>query len=198
MSRWIGWLLVLGAAVVAVSGGRTWVRFTVQDPVLGEGLRTASGYAASSALSAAAVLGLAAALTALLTRRRLRMLALVVLSADALWATWLAAQVLRDPAGAAGQGVSDELQSTTTGAVAVTQAASTLWVWVFAVGTILVALGAVWLALRAGRARDPGASRLAVLDPGQGPQLPRTEVQRRANTAAWNDLSRGDDPTDGD
>ncbi len=194
MLRWIGWLAVVGGGVIALSGGRTWVRFTVQDPVLGEGLRTASGYAASTALSAAGVLGLAAALTGLLTRRRLRMLAMVVLSVDALWALWLVAQVVRDPAGAASQGVSDELQATTTGTVAVSQASITLWVWLFAVGAVLVAIGAAWLAWRAGR---PGVVTTAPADAPTPPdqQLPQTEVQRRANTAAWNDLSRGDDPT---
>lgn len=200
MTRWIGWAAVLGAAIIALSGGRTWVRFTVQDPVLGEGLRTANGYDASSALSAAAVLGLAAMLTALLTRQRLRMLALSVLCLDAFWAIWLAVQVATDPARAAGQGASEDLQATTTGAVTVTEAATTPWVWVFVIGAILVALGAAWLASRAVRSApdvaDATTGQARRLDHGQDQQLPDTEVQRRTNTAAWNDLSRGDDPTD--
>ncbi|MGB3256697.1 MAG: Trp biosynthesis-associated membrane protein [Ornithinimicrobium sp.] len=195
MLRWVGWLAVVGGALVALSGGRTWVRFTVQDPVLGEGLRTVSGYAASTALSAAGVLGLAAALTGLLTRRRLRMLAMVVLSLDAVWALWLVVQVARDPAEAARQGVSGELQATTTGTVAISQASTTPWVWVFAAGAVLIAVGAAWLALRAGRPPTVIPPPTTARDPDQGPQLPQTEVERRANTAAWNDLSRGDDPT---
>lgn len=209
MNRGMCWALVLGVAMVTLSGGRTWVRFTVQDPVLGEGLRTTSGYAASTALSAAALLGLAAALTGLLTRRRLRAVALAVLSVDALWATWIAAQVVRAPTEAVGRGVSQDLQSTTTGAVTVTAASSTAWVWVFAVGALLVAVAAAWLASRAARPRAPeGADPAATHDArgtsthgaakplrGKETPLPSTEVQRRANTAAWNDLSRGDDPT---
>ncbi len=200
VSRWIPWAMLLGAAFVALSGGRTWVRFTVQDPVLGEGLRTANGYAASSALSAAAVLGLAAMLTALLTHRRVRMLALSVLCLDGLWATWLAVQVATDPAGAAGQGAPGDLQATTTGVVMVTEAASTPWVWVFAIGATLVALGAAWMAIRGARparyVAEETSEQGAGADHARDQQLPATDVQRRANTAAWNDLSRGDDPTD--
>ncbi|MGB3763871.1 MAG: Trp biosynthesis-associated membrane protein [Ornithinimicrobium sp.] len=198
MPRWVGWLAVVGGALIALSGGRTWVRFTVQDPVLGESLRTASGYAASTALSAAGVLGLAAALTGLLTRRRVRMLALVVLSLDAMWALWLVVQVARDPTDSARQGVSEELQATTTGTVAISQASTTPWVWVFAAGAVLIAVGATWLALRAGRESGATPSSATDRDLGSGRQLPQTEVERRANTAAWNDLSRGNDPTTDD
>lgn len=201
MGRWGAYLVALAATVIAVSGGQSWVLFTVDDPVLGPGARTASGYAVSSALSAAAVLGVVAILTALLTRQRLRMVALLVLTADGVWATWLAVQVILDPTSAAGQGTSAELRATTTGAAVVVDASVSAWVWVWVAGSVVLALGALLLTYAVWaqtRSRTPLVHRAnaAHRDRDRDTTLPSTERERRDNTAAWNDLSRGEDPTD--
>jgi len=94
-------VLGLGLVTAAVSAGRVWVRFTVQDPVLGLQSQGASGYAAAPALSACGLMALAALLVLLLTRRWARATGLVVLSASAVAAAWLVGGVLRDPLGAA-------------------------------------------------------------------------------------------------
>lgn len=194
--------LLIGALVAAVTGGRVWVRFTVDDPVLGPGARAASGYAVSSALSAACVVALAAGLAALLTRRTPRSIALLVLALDAAWGSWLTVRVLADPARALVGSGSGDLGLTATGELSAQGAQTTVYVAVFLGAAVVVTCSAILVAvgtstrLTKATSRSPsGSSKTAISESVSSRTLTTAERERRANAAAWDDLSRGDDPT---
>lgn len=194
--------VLIGGLVAAITGGQVWVRFTVDDPVLGPSARAASGYAVSSALSAACIVALAAGLAALLTRRTPRSIALLVLALDAAWGSYLTVRVLAVPAQALITSGSPELGLTATGDLSAQGAQTTVYAYVFLVAAVIVACAAIVVAVGTSArsaARTSEASSSATEPTKSGvttaKPLPAAERQRRANAAAWDDISRGDDPT---
>ncbi|HKJ11860.1 MAG TPA: Trp biosynthesis-associated membrane protein [Ornithinimicrobium sp.] len=198
MSRYGTLLLGLGLLLSAVAGSRVWARVTVQDPVLGLQTRDVAGSALSPALSACALVALAATLVLVLTRGRARLSGLVVLVGSALWAAWLTVQALRDPvASARGVVTGPDLDGA---AAEVLRGGATMWPWICLAGIVLVLAGTAclawaWLAT----SRRPSASpSTGPLQRGGAatPPLSDAERARRANHDAWKDLSDGRDPTD--
>lgn len=193
--------VLIGGLVAAITGGRVWVRFTVEDPVLGPSARAASGYAVSSALSAACIVALAAGLAALLTRRTPRSIALLVLALDAAWGSYLTVRVLADPAQALITSGSPDLGLTVTGEVSAQGAQTTVYAYAFLVAAVVVTGAAFLVAVGTSArfaARTSHASSMAAQPTKSGAAakpLPAAERERRANAAAWDDISRGDDPT---
>ncbi len=202
MTRIASFALLIGGLVAAITGGRVWVRFTVDDPVLGPSARAASGYAVSSALSAACIVALAAGLAALLTRRSPRTVALLVLAVDAGWGSWLTLRVLRDPARALSTSGSPDLGLTATGELSAQGAQTTFYVYVFFAAALVAACAALVVAVttRVHSGRAPADSSAPRAQAAQGRAKPAkflsaAERERRASAAAWDDLSRGNDPT---
>lgn len=177
-------LSLTGAAVALLAGSRTWVTATLDDPVLGHTSVAVSGRQAAAVVPAVALVALAGAVALLLARqvgRRVAGLLLVLAGAAAVAAT---TTLLRSPQ----SGVRDAV-GRTLGAVGAPDAATSVsgWPWLAVVGGVLVAAGGALATLRAGRWQLPTArydSPTAVAsspsaDPG----------------AAWDALSRGEDPT---
>lgn len=192
--------VLIAGLVAAFTGGRVWVRFTVDDPVLGPGARAATGYAVSSALSAACIVALAAGLAALLTRRSPRSIALLILAVDAAWGSWLTLRVLTDPAQAASTSGSPDFGLTVTGELSAQGAHTTVYAFMFLAAAVIVACAAIVVAvgtstLFAHPTTQASAVALRETKGGTAKPLPAAEYERRANAAAWNDLSRGNDPT---
>lgn len=193
--------LLVAGLVAAITGGRVWVNFTVEDPVLGPGARTATGYAVSSALSAACIVALAAGLAALLTRRVPRIVALAVLALAAAWGVWLTMGVLRDPALALTSTGSPDLGLTTAGGLSAQDAQSTFYVYAFGGAAIVAALASMLLAITTSGLLSTSPSAASAGAPAQhrdarpAKALSVAERERRASAAAWDDLSRGHDPT---
>ncbi len=202
MIKIASWAVLIGGFVAAFTGGRVWVRFTVEDPVLGPGARTASGYAVSSALSAACIVALAAGLAALLTRRTPRSIALLVLALDAAWGAWLSIRVVSDPNQALVTSGSPDLGLTTTGELSAQGVETTLYAYVFLVAAVAVAAGAIMVVVGTRRRFSRPKASLVTSDTAAAQRgtaaarpLPAAERERRANAAAWEELSRGEDPT---
>jgi len=191
-------VLGLGLVTAAVSAGRVWVRFTVQDPVLGLQSQGASGYAAAPALSACGLMALAALLVLLLTRRWARATGLVVLSASAVAAAWLVGGVLRDPLGAARASLAEP--GVTGAAVRVVRGGATVWPWTFAMAVLLVLVGASWLGwswwVQARTRREVGPAAVSRRQPPAAATPSDADRERRSNHDAWRELSEGKDPTD--
>lgn len=199
MIRRASWAMVIAGILAAITGGRVWVRYTVEDPVLGPGARAASGYAVSSALSAACIVALAAGLAALLTRRTPRGVALLVLALDAAWGVWLTVRVVANPAQAVATSGSSDLGLTTTADVG---AATTPYPFIFLGAAAVVTVSALLVAratsqrfARTGAPRAASAPDITARGRGPARPLPAAERERRANAATWDELSRGEDPT---
>ncbi len=192
--------LLAGLLIAAVSAGRTWLMISTIDPVLGEiGIDT-SGNDLSPAITGALVLAGAATLVAVLTRGWLRRICTAVLFIDGIWACWLAVSVLVEPSAAAASASRPDggaLGSLGSGAAEVSAVEVTFWPWVFTLAAALIMLGAagaLWAGLRPEPPRTTPKSDAAART-SSAPDLSATELRRRQNARAWDDLSEGKDLT---
>ena len=181
-------LLVLGAAsVTLVSGSQVWVSGSVNDVVLGAGALHGSGSQVAPGALAAALVGLASAVVAATSGRVVR----AVAACSALLAGVLGAavviSVLADPGGTLGT-----LAAAGTGRSGTFQAhgAAGGWAWVALAAMLVMGVGGLGALI--GRRRWSGlSSRYEATQPadGQGGAGPAE--------SAWDQLSRGEDPTAG-
>jgi uncharacterized membrane protein (TIGR02234 family) len=175
-------VLVLGAAcVILVSGSREWVQGSVDDAVLGASAVRGRGADVAPGAMAAALVGLAAAVAAATSGRVVR----VVASCSALLAAVLGAavvvSVLADPGGALG---AMAVAGTGRSGTAVADGRAGIWVWAALLAMAAMAAGGV-AALAGGRRWEGLSGRYDAGEPG-----PR-------QGSAWDQLSRGEDPTTG-
>ena len=181
-------LLVLGAAsVILVSGSQMWVSGSVDDVVLGAGALRGSGSEIAPGALAAALVGLASAVVAATSGRVVR----AVAACSALLAGVLGAavviSVLADPGGALGT-----LAAAGTGRSGTFRAhgAAGGWAWVALAAMLVMAVGGVGALV--GRRRWSGlSSRYDAVEPGSG------QAEAGSAASAWDQLSRGEDPTAG-
>lgn len=185
MRRWWLWG-ALGAAVLLVSSGQTWVTATWQDPVVGASLIEVTGTQGGATLTAGALLAGAAVLAGLVGSRAVRWVAAGCLTGGAVLAGLPALRSVLDPAGVA-EGIAADRPGATGLTVEVTDAAATLWPWVGLLGALLVLVGAVLCAVHRAGAPRPGTA-AAAAPGGAGDRGPRP-------ADAWDDLSHGRDPT---
>ncbi len=184
-------LVLVGAFGFAISAGQGWVNYTIDDPLLGPGERSATGYAVSPGLSGVALVALAGIVAALLTRRIWQRTCAAIVAAAAAWAVWLVGAVLHSPDSAAARAARSEPFGA---GASISEAAATIWPWTAVAAGIALAVGViiVWFPYgRSGPAKRVAPSRRA----GPDRILPLAERQRRDNAAAWDDLTRGEDPT---
>jgi uncharacterized membrane protein (TIGR02234 family) len=186
-------LVLVSAAVLLVSGTREWVSGSVDDAVLGIAALHGKGSVVAPGALAAALVGLAAAVAVATSGRVARVIAA--------WATLLAAVlggavvigVLTDPGGALGRlAVAGTAR---TGTVAA-HGHSGLWAWVALVATLGVALGGLG-ALLGGRHWQGLSDRYDAPVTDQGSQKDAEPRRRPPPDSAWEQLSRGEDPTAG-
>lgn len=196
MKRW--WVLAaLGTALLLVSSGQTWVTGTAADPVLGATRIQATGAQAGSTLTAGALLAGAALLAGLVGTRPVRLAAALCLAGGGVLAGLPVIRSLADPAAVAAA-VAGDRPGAAGLALQIEDAGVTFWPWVGALGAVLVLLGAalcglVWLRPTQPARVHPSspASEGAAPGPAQGPAQGRGQ----RGHDAWDDLSRGDDPT---
>lgn len=170
-----------GAALLLISGGRTWA--TVVRPAPFHGTVAVTGHQLTAATTAVGLLGLAAVAGVLATRswgRRAAGLVLVVAGVAAAVAT-----------GGADDGDSARTAADLTGAhVAVT---FTGWRWVAVAGAAVLVVAGAAIVARGGRWPGMGARYEA---PGE-PAATRTAQPADPDVSAWEALDRGEDPTVG-
>lgn len=217
MRRW--WVLAaLGTALLLVSSGQTWASGTAADPVLGATRIQATGAQAGSTLTAGALLAGAALLAGLVGTRPVRLAAALCLAGGGVLGGLPVIRTLADP-GAVAAAVAADRPGAAGLTLQIEDAGATFWPWVGALGAVLVLLGAIlcalgWLrppqsdATRSGadlpaepRGSTDGASTNGASTDratGGAPEgSPADPAQRRGQRSndAWDDLSRGDDPT---
>jgi uncharacterized membrane protein (TIGR02234 family) len=175
---------LLGAAILLVSGSRTWVTGTVDDAVLGASRVAGTGREVASGVVALALAAGAAALASTTAGRVARRVTLVVLTASAVAAGWLAARVALDPEGALGSVAARAAGR--TGSLE-THAGATAWPWLALAACVLLLLAAVGGWLGAGRWRGLGARY----------ESPSTTTGARGQRVGsdWDRLDAGEDPT---
>ena len=202
-------LVLLTAGVLLVSGSRVWVNGSVDDPVLGASILHGTGSQVARGVLAAALVGAAAVVAAATSGRIVRRLAAaVVVLAGALGAAVIGS-VVADPDGALGR-----LAATGTGRTGDVPAhgSVTLWVWVAALAAVVMTLAGLAALVGAGRwsglssrydapsagGAAPGADGAVADTAGATPDAagPTSEqAVRRSRESAWEQLSRGEDPT---
>ncbi|HYJ74417.1 MAG TPA: Trp biosynthesis-associated membrane protein [Kineosporiaceae bacterium] len=182
-------VVLAGAALALLAATRTWVTQRVTG-VPGVVSLTASGSQAAPTVAALAIVGAAAAVVLLIGGRLVARIAgiLAALAGAGIVASVVA--VLADPRGAAAPAVA----GATGRAGPLPDAASpSAWVWLALVGGVVTVAGGLVAAVRAGSWPVPGrrfeTGTAAVRRPestGDGGDDP---------VAAWDALSRGEDPT---
>lgn len=186
--------VLAGAGLVVLAASRDWVTQQVSG-VPGVVRVTASGAQAAPAVGALAVVAGAVAVVLLIAGPLAARLAgvLAVLAGAGVVAAVVA--VLADPRGAAASAVSG---ATGRAGLQSGAASPSVWVWLALVGGVLVAAGGLLAVLRSGRWPVPGRR----FETGTGRGRPRAEgpgavAEGRPQdaVAAWDALSRGEDPT---
>lgn len=185
MRRWWLWG-ALGAALLLIGSGQTWVRGTWQDPVIGTSLIEATGTQTGATLTAGALLAGAAVLAGLVGSRPVRLVAAVCLAGAAVLAGLPALTALLAPERVVEAVVAD-LPGATGLTIRASDAAATLWPWLGLLGALLLLVAAVLCALQWRRLPHPGGT--------GGPAGRQPAAPRPRPADAWEDLSRGRDPT---
>ena len=178
-------LAVVGAFVLLVSGSRSWVTGTVDDPVLGASRITGSGSQVAPGVVALALVAAAAALASATSGPAVRRVTLVVLGLAGLAEGFVAVRVLLDPSGVLGAVAARSTGR--TGSVE-THATATSWPWLAVVASVLLLASAVcgWLGARhwrglGARYETPGGT--------------STGARGQRVGSDWDRLDAGDDPT---
>jgi len=189
-------LALLTAGVLLVSGSRVWVTGSVDDPVLGAGMLHGTGSQVARGVLAAALVGAAAVVAAATSGRVVRRLAAAVVVLAGVLGTAVVVSVIADPDGALGR-----VAATGTGRTGDVPAhgSVTAWVWIAALAGVGMAVAGVAALIGAGRWSGlssrydaPGGDEA----PG-GDNVAPEQTARRSRESAWEQLSRGEDPTAG-
>jgi uncharacterized membrane protein (TIGR02234 family) len=182
-------VVLAGAGLVLLAATRDWVSQQVTG-VPGVVRLSAPGAQAAPAVTALAVVAGAAAIMLLLAGRLVSRLAGTVAALAGAGVVASVIGVLADPRGAAASAVPGA-----TGRAGPLPGAATAspWVWLALVGGLLVVAGGLVAAVRGGRWSVPGRRFETGTDPAGGPAGPRAAGEDPV--AAWDALSRGEDPT---
>jgi hypothetical protein len=174
-------LLVLASAcVVLVCGSRIWVSGSVDDVVLGSGALRGKGSDVAPGALAAALVGLASAVVAATSGSMVRVVAACSALLAAVLGGGVVISVVVDPGGALGR-----LAASGTGRSGTLAAHGQAggWAWVALAALLVMGLGGVG-ALVGGRRWHGLSSRYDAAEPAA------------ADTSTWEQLSRGEDPTE--
>ena len=177
-------LALLGSGVLLSSGGRIWVRGTVDDAVLGASRISGTGSEVASGVVALALVGAAAALASATSGPVVRRVTLVVLALAGAAEGFVAARVGLAPESSLGAIAAKAAGR--TGSIE-THATATAWSWLCVVASVLLVVAAVAGWVGAGRWRGLGARY----------EAPSTSSGARGQRVAtdWDRLDAGDDPT---
>ena len=184
-------LVLLSASVILVSGSREWVSGSVNDAVLGASVLHGKGSDIAAGALAAALVGLASAVAATTSAAVVRVIAACATLLAAVLGAAVVISVLVDPSGALGK-----LAAAGTGRSGTVAAHGRVesWAWVALAATLIMGVGGLgalvggrrWRGLSS-RYDAPVAGEETVTDPSGEPS--------RTQESAWDQLSRGEDPT---
>jgi uncharacterized membrane protein (TIGR02234 family) len=189
--------LVLGAAlVILVSGSREWVSGSVDDAALGATVLHGKGSDVAAGALAAALVGLASAVAAATSGAVVRVVAACATLIAAVLGAILVVAVLADPGGALGR-----LAAAGTGRSGTLAAHGHVGVWAWVALAAMVVMGFGGLGALGGARRwhglssryDVPVSRVV----GEGSRRDTAGQPAAGNESAWDQLSRGEDPTAG-
>jgi hypothetical protein len=177
-------LVTSAASVILVSGSREWVSGSTSDVVLGVSALHGSGSEVAPAALAAALVGLASAVAAATAGSVVRVIAACSAVMAAVLGAAVVISVVVDPSGALGRRA--VAGTGRTGTVAASGHVGG-WAWVALAAMLIMGIGG--LSALAGRRRWHGlSSRYDAAAEAGGPA---------ASASAWDQLSRGEDPTAG-
>ncbi|WP_270887901.1 Trp biosynthesis-associated membrane protein [Pedococcus sp. 5OH_020] len=178
-------LALAGAGVLLASGGRTWVRGTVDDAVLGASRVSGSGRDVASGVVALALVSAAAALAATTSGPVVRRVTLSVLGLAGVAEGVLAVRILADPARALG-GVAARAAGR-TGSLG-THATATSWPWLCLLASLLLLASAAGGLAGSGHWRGLGARY-------ETPAATTAGARGQRVASDWDRLDAGEDPT---
>ena len=184
-------LVLLSASVILVSGSREWVSGSVNDAVLGASALHGRGSDIAPGALAAALVGLASAVAATTSGTVVRVISACAALLAAVLGAAVVISVLADPSGALGRLAA--AGTGRTGAVAAHGRVG-IWVWVALGGTLVMGVGGLG-ALVGGRRWRGLSSRYDAPVAGEASQPDSTGESSRRQDSAWDQLSRGEDPT---
>jgi uncharacterized membrane protein (TIGR02234 family) len=191
-SKRIVLVLVLSAGcVILVAGSREWVSGSVQDGVLGASALHGRGSDIAPGALAAALVGLASAVAAATSGTVVRVVAACAALLAAVLGATVVISVLADPGGALGR-----LAAAGTGRSGTVAAYGRAGAWAWVALAAMLAMGVGGLgALVGGRHWRGLSSRYdaPVAGPASRPDSAREPAPRQES--AWDQLSRGEDPT---
>lgn len=182
-------LALVGAALLLVSGFRTWVTGTVDDAVLGASTISATGAEVAPGLSAVALAVAAAAIAVVAAGRVARVIAAIGYAACLLLAAGLTVRVLADPSGALGPVAASRVGR--TGSIE-TVAHASGWPWVALVAVVIAGSGL--LGALVGVRRWGGPSARYEVTGTDDTHVAGARGERVGSD--WDELSAGRDPTD--
>jgi uncharacterized membrane protein (TIGR02234 family) len=180
---------VIGAALALLTATRPWLDVTVKDALVGSGRLHPDGRDVAALVPAAALVALAAAVTAVTMRRVGRQVAGLLLVAAGGAIASAAVSVISGPSGAAEESVRQATGR--TGGLAAVTAGPTSWPWVAVAAAVPIVLAGATTVVR-GRGWSGLSARYDA--PGD-PDDPSPQADPTEPEVAWDALSRGEDPT---
>jgi uncharacterized membrane protein (TIGR02234 family) len=186
-------LVLVSASVILVSGSREWVSGSVDDAVLGAAALHGRGSDVAPGALAAALVGLASAVAAATAGTVVRVIAACATLLAAVLGAAVVIAVLADPSGALGT-----LAAAGTGRGGTVAAHGRVgsWAWVALAATLAMGVGGLG-ALVGGRRWHGLSSRYDAPVAGAVAQPDPAGERTVGGGSAWDQLSRGEDPTAG-
>ena len=184
-------LVLVSAAVILVSASREWVSGTADSAVLGATVLHGTGSEVAPGALAAALVGLASAVVVATSGTVVRFIAACTALLAAILCGAATIGVLLDPEGALGG-----LAAAGTGRSGALAADGrvTVWVWVALAAALTMGVGGLGAVVGARRWRGLSSTYDApVADDGFGRK--GAKGQAPGHDSAWDQLSRGEDPT---
>jgi uncharacterized membrane protein (TIGR02234 family) len=184
-------LMVAAACVMLVAGTQVWVSGSVDDAVLGASALQGRGADVAPDALAAALVGLASAVAAATAGTVVRVVAACAALLAALLGATVVISVLADPGGAMGS-----LAAAATGRSGAVAAHGRAGGWAWVALAAMLAMGVGGLGALVGGRRWRGlSSGYDAPVTGQGSQPDMAGDPARRHESAWDQLSRGEDPT---
>ena len=184
-------LVLVSASAVLVSGSREWVSGSVDDAVLGAIALHGKGSDIAPGALAAALVGSASAVAMVTSGAVVRVIAACAALLASLLGSAVVIGVLVDPGGALGR-----LAAAGTGRTGDVAADGRVgsWAWVGLAATLLMGVGGLG-ALVGGRRWRGLSRRYDAPVVGQASRPDPSEQPGPGHDSAWDQLSRGEDPT---
>lgn len=184
-------LVFVSASVILVSGSREWVSGSVNDAVLGASVLHGKGSDIAAGALAAALVGLASAVAATTSAAVVRVIAACATLLAAVLGAAVVISILVDPSGALGK-----LAAAGTGRSGTVAAhgRAESWAWVALAATLIMGVGGLG-ALVGGRRWRGLSSRYDAPVTGEETDTGPSGEPSRTQESAWDQLSRGEDPT---